>query len=217
MSKSFSSLFVLAALVAVSCCGLIISIPPGRERCVMEEVRAGNAFTLEWRVYEGEGKDELRVVERDDSSRPFTFRVTDSTGLELHRGTTVKGTFAYEPRQNGAIRLCAADSSSGWKSVPRSVGMEHVHGTTTKEYSELAKKEKLAPIAMELRRIEEEAYAIKDEISYQKQREITLRNSLDVMNTRTAWLPVTIVLVTAASAAFQVFYLRKFFEKKKLV
>ena len=98
------------------------------------------------------------------------------------------------------------------------------------------------PIATELRRIEDEVYAIKDEITYQKNRETTFRETnglflcrslcffsflsttpccllvpTETINARCAWLPIIAILAMGASTAAQIYYLRSFFQKKKLI
>ena len=92
--------------------------------------------------------------------------------------------------------------------------------------------------------MEEEVYSIKDEIIYQKRREYNLRDTngllflffhppfffffgsvihtrricvTELMNARCAWLPIIAVVAMSISTGAQIYYLRTFFQKKKLI
>jgi len=145
--------------------------------------------------------------------------ITDNRNSVLYQSGDPSGRFSFTPSYDGTISICMNDQIQGnRRNLPaRAVRLNHIHGTTSSQFSEMARKEKLQPIATELRRIEEEVYAVKDEINFQKTREYTFRDTNESINAKCAWLPIIAVIAMGASTAAQIYYLRTFFQKKKLI
>lgn len=65
----------------------------------------------------------------------------------------------------------------GQRSSPREVYLNMKHGVEAKNYEELAKAEKLKPLEVELRRLEDLSESIVQDFAYMRQREEEMRNT----------------------------------------
>lgn len=110
------------------------------------------------------------------------------------------------------------------------------HGVEAKSYDDIAKAEKLKPLEVELRRLEDLSDSIVNDFAYMRQREEEMRGtngklacyftrySLIIIyyvsestNNRVLYLSIFSMLVLLALALWQVLYLRRYFKAKKLI
>ena len=82
---------------------------------------------------------------------------------------------------------------------------------------QIAKKEHLAPLELELRMLEDKAKLVHQEFQYQKGRERAMRNTNESTNERVTWLSVIGMLLLLGLSAWQVLYLRHYFVSQKLM
>jgi hypothetical protein len=90
-------------------------------------------------------------------------------------------------------------------------------GETTIDYSEVAKKEHLSTLEVEIRRLNNKAKDIMSQQSYQREREIEFRDTTEAANARVQWWSICQTVIMIGSAAAQVMYLKDYFRKKKIV
>jgi hypothetical protein len=120
---------------------------------------------------------------------------------------------------------------------PKRIAIEYKVGVDAKDYSEVAKKEHLKPLELELRKLEDKAEEIFKEMSYQRSREEKMRDTngtfailaevnkgfiwsascTESTNTRVLWFTVTSIIVLASLGAWQIIYLRTFFKQRQLI
>lgn len=79
------------------------------------------------------------------------------------------------------------------------------------------KDQKIKPIEAELKSLETVMEDIVDEMEYLKQREADMRDTNESTNDRVQWFSVLSILTLVSSGVWQVWYLRKFFESKKIL
>jgi hypothetical protein len=106
------------------------------------------------------------------------------------------------------------------------------HGVEAKNYEELAKAEKLKPLEVELRRLEDLSESIVQDFAYMRQREEEMRNTngkaMNILlnsyyhisestNSRVLYLSIFSMLCLLGLATWQVLYLRRYFKAKKLI
>lgn len=60
---------------------------------------------------------------------------------------------------------------------PKRISIEYKVGVDARDYSEVAKKEHLKPLELELRKLEDKAEEIHREMSYQRAREENMRDT----------------------------------------
>jgi hypothetical protein len=99
----------------------------------------------------------------------------------------------------------------------REVHLHLKHGVEAKNYDDLAKAEKLKPMELELRRLEDLAESVVNDFAYMRAREEEMRDTNESTNSRVLYFGVFSMLCLLFLAAWQIFYLRRFFQAKKLI
>jgi len=150
------------------------------------------------------------------------FKIEDPKGAIVYPNPDAKaGTFAFHTEEEGNFRFCFLDnyrSGAPILQIPgRTVALTINTGVAAKDYAEVAKKENLDPLALELRKIEDAAERVKDEMMYMKTREEEMRDTNESSNSRVVWLTVLTMVILVATAVFQILYLRRYFQVKKLI
>ena len=90
-------------------------------------------------------------------------------------------------------------------------------GETTIDYNEVAKKEHLSTLEVEIRRLNNKAKDIMAQQAYQREREIEFRDTTEAANSRVQWWSIMQTVIMIGSATAQVLYLKDYFRKKKIV
>ena len=90
-------------------------------------------------------------------------------------------------------------------------------GETTIDYTEVAKKEHLSALEVEVRRLNNKAKDIMAQQGYQREREISFRDTAESTNSRVQWWSIGQTVIMIASAVWQVLHLKEYFRKKKIV
>ncbi|KAK6039883.1 hypothetical protein COOONC_22610 [Cooperia oncophora] len=91
------------------------------------------------------------------------------------------------------------------------------HGVEAKNYDDLAKAEKLKPLEVELRRLEDLSDQIVKDFAFMRQREEEMRNTNESTNSRVLYLSIFSMFCLLALAIWQVMFLRNYFKAKKLI
>lgn len=90
-------------------------------------------------------------------------------------------------------------------------------GIDAKDYSNVAKQEHLDVLEVELKKLEDEVSQIMDEMEYMRHREESMRNTNESTNARVLWFSMFSVCVLLSTSAWQVYHLKQYFKKKKLI
>lgn len=98
--------------------------------------------------------------------------VSPSNKVEFSNKDAATGKFAFTGDEEGSHRVCFNNVGG----VKRRVEFDFLAGNEAKDYAELAKKEHLKPIELELKKLEDRVAGIAEEMSYQREREEEHRN-----------------------------------------
>jgi len=90
-------------------------------------------------------------------------------------------------------------------------------GPEAVDYTEIAKTEKLKPVEIELRKLEGIVERIVEDMEKIKEKEIDLRNTNESINERVQWFSLWSIAFLICLGLWQLYYLRKFFQTKKLI
>ena len=90
-------------------------------------------------------------------------------------------------------------------------------GADAKDWSAIQATEKLKPVEMEMRRIEEMLGETVQEMDYLRSREQRLRDTNESTNNRVKWFGMTTTFLLVALWAWQIMYLRAYFRSKHLI
>ncbi|PKU45634.1 transhypothetical protein [Limosa lapponica baueri] len=147
-------------------------------------------------------------------------QITDSAGHILYaKEDATKGKFAFTTEDYDMFEACFESKLPvGTGRMPdQLVILDMKHGVEAKNYEEIAKVEKLKPLEVELRRLEDLSESIVNDFAYMKKREEEMRDTNESTNTRVLYFSIFSMCCLIGLATWQVFYLRRFFKAKKLI
>lgn len=93
----------------------------------------------------------------------------------------------------------------------RSVELDVDIGADARDWSAIQASEKLKPVEIELRRIEEVVAEVVGQMDYLRSREQKLRDTNESTNERVKWFAFSIMATLVGLGAWQVVYLRAYF------
>ncbi|XP_072031367.1 transmembrane emp24 domain-containing protein 10-like isoform X1 [Amphiura filiformis] len=201
-------LCVLLALLAtdgVECISFML--PPNVKKCLKEEIHKDVLVTGDYKLSEAPGHKTL-------------LHVTDTKGHILYtKDEAQEGKFAFTSDNFDVFEICFHDKMmhGGMRGVEREVTLDVKRGVEAKSYEELAKSEKLKPMEIELRRLEDLSEAILNDFAYMKEREEQMRDTNESTNSRVLYFSIFSMVCLLSLATWQVFYLRRYFKSKKLI
>ena len=99
----------------------------------------------------------------------------------------------------------------------RSIELDIESGSEARDWNLIRANEKLKPIEVELRRIEEMTDEIVDELTYLKNREERLRNTNESTYERVTRFSILIIIVLGSLGVWQINYLRNYFRSKHII
>jgi len=165
------------------------------------------------------------VAVTDGEHQKVSVEVTDNTegGSLYWKRLDIKDEvkFSFTTVKNDEIRICFRNVlAQGF--IPsdqyyRNVLLTIETGPEAIDYTEIAKTEKLKPVEIELRKLEGIVEKIVDDMEKIKQKEIDLRNTNESTNERVQWFSVWSIAFLVCLGLWQLYYLRKFFQTKKLI
>lgn len=147
----------------------------------------------------------------------ISVKVTSPYGSSVHSQDHVsKGEFAFTATEAGDYTACfwIPDASKGSKVT---VDLDWKTGIDAKDWDSIAKREKIDGVELELRKLEEAVNDIHGNMLYLRDREEKMRAVNEVTNSRMAWFSITSLFICLAVAGLQIWYLKSFFERKKLL
>ena len=100
--------------------------------------------------------------------------------------------------------------------MPRQVELEFSAGVDAADYTDLARKEHLKPLELQLRKMEDRVETIHREMMAQREREEAHRNTNESTNSRVQWFSVLTIAIVLATAGFQMRYLYRFLDQSKI-
>ncbi|KAF2853093.1 hypothetical protein T440DRAFT_466084 [Plenodomus tracheiphilus IPT5] len=171
-------------------------------------------------------KEQLVVVTaildgyRGDGQR-VDMHIRDAMGNDYHKPKDVVGEnrYAFTSHADSAFDVCFENvlTGSGKGINPRHVELDIDIGADAKDWSAIQASEKLKPVEMELRRIEETVGEIVSEMDYLRTREQKLRDTNESTNERVKWFALGTMGMLIGLGAWQVVYLRAYFRSKHLI
>uniref|UniRef100_A0A4W4EZH4 GOLD domain-containing protein n=2 Tax=Electrophorus electricus TaxID=8005 RepID=A0A4W4EZH4_ELEEL len=188
---------ILLPVVFESVVSISFFLPVRTRKCLKEEIH----------------KDVLVTGEYEISEQPNTktnLKITDSSGHILYsKEDATKGKFAFTTEDYDMFEVCFESKSQMGKNL-----CSHLVGAGN---TEIAKVEKLKPLEVELRRLEDLSESIVNDFAYMKKREEEMRDTNESTNTRVLYFSIFSMCCLIGLATWQVFYLRRFFKAKKLI
>ncbi|XP_027345969.1 transmembrane emp24 domain-containing protein p24delta3-like [Abrus precatorius] len=184
-----------------------LTLPASGTKCVSEEIQNNVVVLADY------------VVVPDDHSHSATIavKVTSPYGNNLHhKENSTHGNFAFTTQETGNYLACFwIDGHQGSGDV--NVNLDWKIGIAAKDWDSVARKEKIEGVELELRKLEGAVEAIHENLLYLKGREAEMRTMSEKTNARVAWFSILSLGMCIAVSALQLWYLKRFFQKKKLI
>ncbi|CAL5325851.1 unnamed protein product [Camellia sinensis] len=183
----------------------------GTTKCITEDIK-NNAMTV--------GK--YSVVNPNEGhpmpdNHKITVRVTSPHGNNYHYGDHVEsGTFAFTAPEAGDYMACfwAADHKPV---MILSIEFDWKSGVAARDWSKVAKKGQIEVMELELKRLYETVTSIHDEMFYLREREEEMQQLNRATTSKMATFSFLSLLVCLSVAGLQLWHLKTFFERKKLL
>jgi len=174
------------------------------KKCLREEVHKNVLVTGEYRVSEAPIKTHLTVI---DTNGHVLYKKDDAT----------KGKFAFTTDEYDMFEVCFHSEGSHGQGIDREIFLDVKTGVEAKNYDDLQKTEKLKPMELELKKLEDLSEAIVNDFAYMRAREEQMRDTNESTSDRVLYFSIFSMLCLIGLAVWQIFYLRRFFVAKKLI
>ncbi|KZV65808.1 supernatant protein factor, C-terminal domain-containing protein [Peniophora sp. CONT] len=193
---SLRSLYTLA-LFAPLCLAHLIEVPAGKKECFFEDLHVNDKMTVTYQVGGGGHLD-------------VDFWLSDPDQLAMQKQLKQsQGTVSITATKDGRHEYCFSNQMS---SIADKIVSFNVHGVIYVDEDEI-----VAPIEREIRLLANGLTAVKDEQEYIVVRERTHRNTAESTNSRVKWWSIMQTLVLFSVVAWQIYYLKSFFEVKRVI
>jgi len=198
-------------------------VSPGSRKCVKEEVHKDVLITGDFWIQASENhKVDIRVFDSKEAvlyNRVGQYKMHPSDKNPEASMENDEGKFAFTTDANEVVNICFHSKASGWAREPKfhEVSVKIRKGTEARNYDEAGKTEKLKPLEIELRRLEDLSDSIVNDFQFMKQREEEMRSTNLSTNSRVLYFSAFSMMCLIGLATWQVLYLKKFFKSKKLI
>jgi len=147
--------------------------------------------------------------------------VVDPKGAVVATETTGAGKFVFttQARADGEYQACFSVKGAGGANQVSAgrVTLDWKTGVAAKDWGVIAKKEHMDEIAVEARKLSELVDEIHRDMIALVRRERAMRDLSEATNSRIKWLSLLCLTVCLGLGVSQIFYLKQFFKRKKIL
>ncbi|CAO2821637.1 unnamed protein product [Amaranthus hypochondriacus] len=196
---------LLISLMMILSEGVWLNLPTTGTKCVSEEIQNNVVVVADYVV----------IDEQGHASPTVSAKVTSPYGNTLyHNENVTHGQFAFTTTEIGNYVACFWVDNNHQSAT---LNLDWKIGIAAKDWDSVAKKEHIEGVELELRKLEAAVEAIHENLLYLKKREADMREVSETTNAKVAWLSIMSLGVGIAASLFQVWYLKRYFQKKKLI
>ncbi|XVF64715.1 hypothetical protein PTKIN_Ptkin09bG0189600 [Pterospermum kingtungense] len=186
-----------------------LTIPSSGTKCVSEEIQSNVVVLADYYVIDENNPDHIPTI---------SARVTSPYGNNLHHNeNATHGQFAFTTTESGNYLACFWKDGSNQKDSELTLGVDWKIGIAAKDWETVAKKEKIEGVELVLRRLQGTVEAIRGNLIYLRDREAEMREVSETTNARVAWFSIMSLGVCIMVSVVQIWYLKHYFVKKKLI
>lgn len=173
-------------------------------------------------------RDTLVVVNVKTSGNPgdgqsLTVSIVDNKNNEYGRKKDVTKDFrlAFTAHEDAAFDVCFENKLTqryqGQGALSRPIELDVEIGANARDWNAVQASEKLKPVEIDLRRVEEQAEELIRELEYLQAREARLRDTNESTNQRVKVFSVMVILALLGLGVWQISYLRNYFRSKHII
>ncbi|KAK1404494.1 transmembrane emp24 domain-containing protein p24delta3-like [Heracleum sosnowskyi] len=186
--------------------GVWLNLPVEGTKCVSEEIQTNVVVLGDYVIDDNEGYNPSVSV-----------RVTSPYGNTLHMKESVThGQFAFTTKEAGQYLACFW-TDRRVANGDLTLNLDWRTGIAAKDWETVAKKDKIEGVELELKKLEGAVEAIHENLLFLRRRESEMREVIELTNSRVAWYSFMSLAVCIVVSASQIAYLKRFFQKKKLI
>lgn len=152
-----------------------------------------------------------------ENSPKISAKVTSPYGTALHtKDHVTEGEFAFTATEAGDYTACFWIPEAT-KASKVTIDLDWKTGIDAKDWDSIAKRDKIDGVELELRKLEDAVNDIHENMLYLRDREEKMRAVNETTNSRMAWFSITSMFICLSVAGLQIWYLKSFFQRKKLL
>lgn len=183
----------------------------GHTRCISEDIKSNSMTVGKYSVVNPNEGHPL------PDSHKLTVRVTSAFGNNYHYGDHVEsGQFAFTAAEPGDYMACFW-APEHKPPTTLTIDFDWKSGVAAKDWSSVAKKGSVDIMELELKKLLDSVTSIHEEMFYLREREYEMQELNRITNSRMAWLSFLSLFVCLSVAGLQLWHLKTFFERKKLL
>lgn len=177
-------------------------------KCIMEDVNEQEEVTGSFRAF---------MKDHPDQAVQIDARFEDPQGqLVFDRHASSDGDFHFTANSEGEYKLCFTAKDYHTAQGTR-IRVKWQTGAQAHDWQAVAKKDNLNAIQTEMRKLEQVVHSIHIELQNIRRKEEMMRNVNEATNTRVAMFNVAAALTCIVFCVWQLWYLNKFFKRKKVL
>ncbi|KAJ0800813.1 putative transmembrane emp24 domain-containing protein [Helianthus annuus] len=199
-----------------------LTLPRSGNKCVMEEIHNNVVVVGEYTVVIFEGlirsnpTVSITLWDGRDAKDGISMVMSPSGNIIHHKENATHDEFAFTSTESGLYATCFLDDQPG-EGGKLIVNIDWKMGAAAKDWDSIAKKEKIEGVELELRKLEGAVETIHGYLGYHKKREAEMRGVSETTNSRVAWYSISSLGICILASSAQLWYLTRFFQKKKLI
>lgn len=208
----------VAALFAAACTpasALYFYVTDGTQRCFIEEVPSdtlivGTYKNPDFAAFGTPGFMGVGVAVTVHDPNKETM---------LEKNLEREGRFSFTSHAGGEYHVCFGLNGTRAFGATRPrfrVDLALDVGETGIDYAEVARKEHLSDLEVEVRRLNDKLKDVMKEQQYQREREALFRAATESTHTKVQWFSIAQTLVMIAAGVWQITHLKSFFSRKKI-
>ncbi|KAG5051460.1 hypothetical protein JHK87_003658 [Glycine soja] len=205
-------LLLIIGLFSYSVQSLRFELQSGQAKCIAEDIRS-NAMTV------GNYSITNPLIDQPlPDSHTVSVRVTSRVGNNLyHQSEHVQsGHFAFVAVENGDYIACFWTTNHE-PQITITIDFDWRAGVAAKDWSNVAKKSHIDKMVLELQILQEVASSITEETIYLRKQEEELEMHDSTTNTCMFWLSLLSFFICMSVAGLQLWHLKTFFQKNKIL
>ncbi|XP_021600195.1 LOW QUALITY PROTEIN: transmembrane emp24 domain-containing protein p24delta5 [Manihot esculenta] len=186
-----------------------LSLPSSGTKCVSEEIQNSVVVLADYFVINENRPEHIPTV---------SARVTSPYGNNLyHNENASHGQFAFTTSEAGNYMACFWLDSHQPQSGTTTLSLDWKIGIAAKDWDSVARKEKIEGVELDLMRLEGVVQSVHNNVIYLREKEAEMREVSERTNARVAWFSIMSLGVSIAVSVLQLWHLKRYFQKKKLI
>ncbi|KAJ6421616.1 hypothetical protein OIU84_028899 [Salix udensis] len=211
MSKSNLLMITTLGLILTIVESMRFDLQSGHTKCISEDI---NSSAISVGKYNAVNPNEGFPL---PDTHKINVRVTSPYGNNYHHGDQVdSGNFAFTAAEAGDYTTCFTALEHKPETTV-AIEFEWKTGVAAKDWSKIAKKEKVEVMEIELKKLLDTVTSIHEEMFHLRVREEEMQQLNQSTNSKMAGLSFLSIVVCLSVAGLQLWHLKSHFERKKLL